>query len=163
MANSSGLVERHEKLAFYGVPSTGQGGYVWTRMKYFTQLSTSKNPVEHNRKYVDEASNRNDVVGYDTSLSYAFDDYVNDPVLADIASIHNKELTGAQATRPILIVDTLSGQGFTRDYSVIPGSEGDDANIYTYSGTFKANGELKEVKCTSSDNWKTVSFDTDGD
>ena len=47
------LQERHKKLAYYGVPSTGTAGYVLTRMKFFTKLTTNKNPIEHNVKYVD--------------------------------------------------------------------------------------------------------------
>lgn len=159
----TGIQERHKVLAFYGVPSTGQAGYVWTRMKYFTSISTSKNPIEHNRKYVDEATQRNDVVGYDTSISYAFDKYTGDQVLTDIVNIHNKELTGEAAIRPILIVDTFDGSASTRNYAVIPDAEGDDANIYTYSGNFKANGELSFGTATTTDNWVHITFTADED
>lgn len=158
---STGVQGRHEQLAFYGVPSTGQGGYVYVRMKYFTQLSISKNPIEHNRKYVDEKSQRNDVVGYNTAIAYAFDNYGSDQVLADIAKIHKQELTGASAVRPILLVNTWDDTAVQRSYTVVPGSEGDDANIYTYSGSLKANGELVTGKVTTADNYKTVNFSTD--
>lgn len=160
---STGIQERHKKLAFYGVPSSGTAGYVWTRMKYFTQLSTSKNPIEHNRKYVDEPSKRNDVVGYDSSISYAFDKYTGDTVLTDIVSIHTKEKTGAAAVRPILIVDTADDSAVMRNYAVIPGTEGDDANIYTYSGTFKANGEMTTGTVTTTDDYHTITFTADGE
>lgn len=135
-------MERHKKLAFYGVPSTSEGGYVFKRMKYFTQLGINKNPIEHNRKYVDEATQRNDVVGYDTSIAYAFDDTNGDPVLEDIIKITTLEKTGTDAVRSILLVDTNDNSAVMREYAVIPGSEGDDANIYTHSGTFKAHSEL---------------------
>lgn len=136
------IQERHKKLAFYGVPSSGTAGYVLTRMKYFTQLTLNKNPIEHNVKYVDEATQRNHVAGYDTSISYGFDKYTDDSVLSDIINITDKELTGAAASRFIMIVDTATNKATLRKYSVIPGSEGDDANVYTFSGTFKAAGEL---------------------
>lgn len=161
MTNNAGIQERHKKLAFYGVPSTGQNGFVWTRMKYFTQLSMSKNAIEHNRKYVDEAAKRNDVVGYDASISYAFDKYTGDTVLTDIVSIHTMEKTGAAAVRPIMIVDTADDTAVIRNYAVIPGSEGDDANIYTYSGTFKANGELSTGTVTTTDDYNTITFTAD--
>ena len=155
------LQERHKHLAFYGVPSTGTAGYVLTRMHYFTKLTTNKNPIEHNRKYVDEASQRNDVVGYNTSIDYGFDDYTNDTVLADIADIHDKEKTGDLATRAILLVDTADNTAVLRNYAVIPGSSGDDANIYTYSGSFKANGEIVTGTVTTSDDYATVTFTAD--
>lgn len=155
------LQERHKHLAYYGVPSSGTAGYVLTRMKFFTKLTTNKNPIEHNRKYVDEPSQRNDVVGYNTSIDYGFDDYNDDTVLADIAEIHDKEKTGEQAQRAILLVDTATDKAVLRTYSVIPGSSGDDANIYTYSGSFKANGEITTGTVTTSDNYATVTFTAD--
>lgn len=156
------LQERHKKLAFYGIPSTGNAGYVWTRMKFFTKLSQNKNPIEHNRKYVDEATKRNDVVGYDPTIDYAFDKHYDDPVLKDIIMIHDKELTGSLAVRPILIVDTADSSAVSRTYAVIPGTEGDDVNIYTYSGTFKANGEITKGTVTTTDDYKTITFEADG-
>ena len=158
---TNSIQERHKKLAFYGVPSSGTAGYVWTRMHYFTNLTKNMNPIEHNRKYVDEATQRNDVVGYDTSIAYGFDSYTDDPVLTDIKNIHTKEKTGTDAIRPILIVDTADNSATFRNYAVIPGSEGDDANIYTYSGTFKANGELTTGTVTTTDNYQTITFTAD--
>ena len=152
------LQERHKKLAYYGVPSTGTAGYVLTRMKFFTKLTTNKNPIEHSVKYVDEPSQRNNVVGYNTAIDYGFDDYANDQVLADIARIHNEELTGDLAKRAILIVDTYDDSAILREYSVIPGTSGDDVNIYTYSGSFKANGAITKGTVTTSDNYETVTF-----
>lgn len=155
------IQERHKKLAFFGVPSSSTAGYVLTRMHFFTKLTTNKNPLEHNVKYVDEATQRNTITGYDTSIEYGFDKYKNDPVLTDIINITDKELTGDQAKRAILIVDTATDKAYLRDYSVIPGSEGDDANTYTFSGTFKANGELTTGTVTTSDNYNTVTFTAD--
>lgn len=54
------LVQRHKVLAFFGV--TGESTTVYHRMKKFTQLATSKNPIEYNRQYVDEPFQENDIV-----------------------------------------------------------------------------------------------------
>lgn len=45
------LVKRSDKKAFIGV--TKNTTTTFHRMKGFTQISTSKNPVEYSRKYVD--------------------------------------------------------------------------------------------------------------
>ena len=155
------LQERHKKLAFYGVPSTGTAGYVLYRMKFFTKLTTNKNPIEHGVKYVDEPTQRNMVAGYNTSIDYGFDDYANDPVLADIANIHDKELTGDLADRYILLVDTYTDKATLRKFAVVPGTSGDDANVYTYSGSFKANGEITLGTVTTSDDYQNVTFTAD--
>lgn len=42
------LVQRHKVLAFFGV--TGESTTVYHRMKKFTQIATSKNPIEYNRR-----------------------------------------------------------------------------------------------------------------
>lgn len=152
----SNLVPRHKMLAFYGVPSTGQSGYVFQRMKFFTELGLSKNPNEYSRKYVDEATERTDITAYSPEIGYAFDKHRTNAVLTDIVSITDGEKLGADAVRPIVWVDTETGEGFMRDYTVIPDSEGDDNQVYTYSGKFKANGELAEVTATSADNWMTI-------
>ena len=155
------IQERHKKLAFYGVPSTGTAGYVLTRMTFFTKITTNKNPIEHSVKYVDEPTKRNTVAGYDTSIDYGFDDHAGDTVLQDIARIHTKELTGELAERMILVVDTYDNTAVLRKYSVVPGTEGDDADIYTYSGTLKANGEITTGTVTTSDNYQTITFTAD--
>ena len=156
------MVERHKKLAFYGVPSTGTAGYVLTRMRFFTQLAQNKNAIEHSVKYVDEASKRNNVVGYDPSIAYAFDDTRNDPVLDDIKNITTKELTGDLAERFILLVDTVSNEATLRKYSVIPNTEGDDADFYGYSGSFKACGELTSGTAEVASNGMSATFTPEG-
>ena len=35
-----------------------------------------------------------------------------------------------------------------RNYSVIADSDGDETNAYTYSGSFKSNGEFEKVTAT---------------
>lgn len=161
------IVQRHKMLSFYGVTTTTTSGGTTTttttyyRMKFFTGLSQAKNPQEYSRKYVDEATNRTDVTGYSPEISYGFDKHRNDPVLTDIVKITNEELYGDDAVREIINVDTETGEAYKRSYTVSPGTEGDDANIYKYSGSFKANGEQIKGAATSSDDWATVTFAAD--
>lgn len=136
-----GLLKRSDKKAFYGIPGT-DGNVVYNRMKYFTDLSISKNPGEYSRQYVDEAEERTDVVRYSPSISYSFDDCSGDLVLEDIVKITNNELLGTDAQREIIQVDFSRpvNEGYEavkRTFAVIADSEGDSTDAYTYSGTFK--------------------------
>lgn len=154
------MTPRNKILAFYGVPTTSSGTttITYTRMKYFTQLSHAKNPQEYNRKYVDEENQRNDVTGYNPQYDYAFDRTNGDAVLEDILDITNNEWVGEDAVRTIILVDTETGNAIKRDYAVIPGSEGDDVNVYTHSGSMKAHGEKTTGTASSTDSWQTVTF-----
>lgn len=158
------IVQRHKILSFYGVTTTTTSGgttvttTTYHRMKYFTNLQHSKNPQEYSRKYVDEPSQRTDVTGFAPETAYGFDKHRDDPVLTDIVKITNEELYGDDAVREIISVDTATGEAYKRPYTVSPGSEGDDANIYKYSGSFKANGEQIKGAATSADDWQTVTF-----
>lgn len=140
------LIKRSDKKAFYGIPET-DGAVAYTRMRYFTEMSTSKNPVEYSRQYVDEAAERTDVVGYSPSMSFSFDDYTDDAVLTDIVSIIDGEKLGADAQREIILVDFTKkvGEGYEavkRTFAVIADSEGDGAEAYTYSGNLKSVSAL---------------------
>lgn len=133
------ILKRSDKIAFYKVGNT------YHRMRGFTNFSISKNPIEYSRKYIDEKSKRNDVVGYDPSIAYSFDRIVDDAVHEDIVAIADNEAVGADAIREILIVDKTAhtDDGYKaqiREFSVIPDSEGSDSDNYTYSGTLKASG-----------------------
>lgn len=138
------MILRSDKKAFYGVPS--EGGITFTRMRNFTDLSTSKNPKEYTRQYTDESSERTDVVGYSPSMSYTFDDCKDDAVLEDIVKITNGEKLGLEAQREIVQVDfarPAENGGYhavKRTISVIADSEGGSTDAYTYSGTFKTVG-----------------------
>ena len=98
------IVARHKKLAFFGVIGS-DGIEKFLRMPKFTQLSQSKNPIEHNRQYVDEPFQETDVIGYSPSISYAFDLHRNCEVQKDIVNITDNELIGDEAVRNIVIVD----------------------------------------------------------
>lgn len=155
------IVHRHKILTFYGIPDE-EGSVKFVRMPKFTQLSQSKNPIEYNRQYVDEPFQETDVVGYSPSIAYAFDKHTGYEVQQDIVKITDEELLGDDAVRTIIIVNVDTGAAIKRDYAVIPSTEGDNINIYTYSGTFKCKSEKVLGKADSKDNWQTITF-TEGD
>lgn len=161
------VVKRSDKVAFFGVADGNSVTY--HRMKGFTDISISKNPKEYARQYVDEEFERTDVVGYATSMSYGFDQHTGDAVHEDIASIHDGELLGSDAVRSIIVVDfTKAGNDDAsfvarkRDFSVIPDSEGNSMDAYTYSGTLKTAGDTVVGLATTEDGWETCSFTENG-
>ena len=139
------LIRRDQKKAFWGIPSE-DGKPVFQRMKYFTDLSGSKNPGEYNRRYVDENFQRSDVTSYSTSWSFNFDEYNGDAVLEDIVGIIDKNKLGTDAHRDIIFVNfsKKSGSGYVackQSFAVIADSEGGSTDAYTYNGNLKAVGE----------------------
>lgn len=155
------IAKRSDKLAFYGI----QNGETITyrRMRGFTEFSVSKNPTEYTRRYVDEKTERSDVVGYAPSIAYSFDKFSNDPVHQDMIAITDDELVGGDAVRRILIVDLSSENesacaAINRAWAVIPDAEGTDTDAYTYSGTLKSNGDMIKGTAQSSDSWQTCTF-----
>lgn len=147
-----GLVMRSGKISFMKLSSETGTGY--KRMTHFTEMNKSMNPQEYSRNYVDIPSEVTDVTGYSPNISFAFDRYQGDEVQEDIIKVFDNEDTGTDAVREILTVDmttkTGAGQykGLLRKYSIIPDSEGDGTDAYTYSGSFTSNGEQTKVDCT---------------
>ena len=131
------LAKRSDKVAFFGVGTVNADSYV--RMKHFTEMSTSKNPSEYSRRYVDEAFDQTDVTGYSPSISYGFDQYVGDAVHDDIVELTDNEKLGSDAVRSIVIVDFTKPVADTentyeakkRDFAVIPDAEGNSNDAYT--------------------------------
>lgn len=156
---NSALVMRDEKLAFYRIPEKSS----FSRMQGFSSFSSSKSATEHNTKYVDERSSRTFVTGYDESISYTFDRYAKNGVHTDIVHVTDQEKIGSDAVREIIQVDMTTlddtgtkAKGRKRSYTIVPDSDGDDANVMTYSGTLKCNGEWEEVEVISTDDWETI-------
>lgn len=158
------MTERHLKLAFM---DTGTADAVsFGRMKNFTQFSISKNPKTYNRKYVDMKSETEHVSSYHPSISYKFDRDVSDKVLEKIVNVTDLELTGDASVVTILLVDldkeseTKAGsfEAVTRTYSIVPSTEGDDSEIYTYAGSFTTVGEPVYGTATTVDGWATATF-----
>ncbi len=148
------LIKRADKKAFWGVP--GEGEATFTRMRGFTELSGSKNPIEYSRQYVDEQFESTDVIGYSPSWSFAFDEFTNDAVLTDIVDILDGEKLGTDAQREIVFVDFSKavGGGFKavkRTFAVIGDSEADGSEAYTYSGNLRVVGSRVDGVATIAD------------
>ena len=139
------LVKRSRKVAFMNVSTTAIANFL--RMTKFTEISKSKNPTEYSRTYVDEDGEVTDVTGYSEEISYNFDLHVGNLVHQKIVDITDNEKTGADALVQILQVDFTKpiGSGYEarlRTYSVVPDSEGDSTDAYTYAGSFRKNSNM---------------------
>ena len=146
------IIRRSQRVAFM---NTGTAeAPVYTRMTGFTSLSYSKNSKEYTRHYVDEVSERSDVVGYAPSIAYAFDRHTENPVHEKIAKIHDEELLGNDAHVEILTVDLFTAdeggvcEAVKRTYAVIPDKDGDGTEALVVSGTFKSVSEIAKVNAT---------------
>ena len=153
------FAKRSSKIAFLQVDD------MFYRMKGFTSLSINKNAGEYTRQYVDEDFETTDVVRISTSMDFNFDYMPSNPVHEKLVEIIDGEKIGDDAIVSILIVD-FSQAGETedsyvavkRDFAVIPGTEGDSLDAYTYSGTFRVKGPRIEGEATSTDDWQTCTF-----
>lgn len=158
MSETRTLVKRSDKVSFFGNMSSGTETF--NRMRGFTTLSGSKNPIEYSRQYVDEEMETTDVVGYSPSVEFGFDQYANDLVHEEMVEILDGEKTGTEARRNIVTVDfskptANSGEyeAVKREYAIIGDAEGDGTDAYTYGGTFRATGKRIEGTATlNSDN-----------
>lgn len=158
------MIKRSEKLAFMKVGS--ENSAVYKRMTGFTEMSVSKNPKEYSRKYVDEDAERSSVVAYAPSMSYKFDYDPQNEVHKEFVKVADDELTGDSTVKSILIVDisapaAAGGSSFNaavRDFSIIPSTEGDDADTYTYGGDLKAYGNITRGTAVTTDEWQTATF-----
>lgn len=157
------IVRRSEKIAFLGIKSGETTTY--SRMTNFTNMSHSKNPKEYTRKYVDEDFDRTDIVGFSPSIGYAFDQNPDSVVHQALVAIADGELKGDSAIVDIVIVDladekTPAGTyaAKKRSFTVVPDSDGGGTDAYTYSGTFKAHGELVSGTATTTGAWDDAVF-----
>ena len=151
------LIKRSDKVAFLGCIDNGTETF--NRMRGFTSLSGSKNPMEYSRQYVDEEFETTDVVGFSPSFDFGFDQYTEDPAHEEMVEILDGEYTGTDARRNIVTVDfsqPVSGGGYKatkREYAIIGDSEGDSMDAYTYSGTFRSTGKkINGTATLNSDN-----------
>lgn len=136
--------------------------------KLFTEgvVQNTDGTIAYSRQYVDEASERSDVVGYAPSMDYEFDLYTNDAVQKKLATITDDELLGSDAQVTVVVVDlfeTKADDGNTctarkRDWSVIPDTEGDGTDALIYKGSLKAAGEIIKGTATTTDSWQTCTF-----
>lgn len=149
------LVKRSDKISFMNVGTAEEPKFL--RMRKFTDISNSKNPVEYNRQYVDEEGEDTDVTGYSEEKGYAFDQYTHNPVHEKLVNITDNELTGDDAKVEILTVDKsdIVSEGVygarLRTYAVVPDADGDSTEAYTYSGSFKKKGAFEKVNASISE------------
>lgn len=155
------LVKRNGKVAYMDVSTTTIASFL--RMTKFTEISKSKNATEYSRTYVDEDGEVTDVTGYSEEISYAFDLYKGNLVHQRLVNITDNELTGNDALVKILQVDFSKpvGSGYEarlRTYSVVPDTEGDSTDAYTYSGAFRKNSGFTIGVATISEDGMTATF-----
>ena len=153
------ISKRNDKVSFIELIDSPDR---FVRMRGFTEFSQNKNPIEYSRRYVDENSERNDVIGYSPSVSYSFDKFSGNEVHLELIAIFDNETVGTDAVRRIVVVDMASPAdekpAICREWTIIPDSEGTDNDAYTYSGTLKSNGECVFGTAKSSDNWQSCTF-----
>ena len=152
MAETRKIVSRAKKVAFANTGTTQTP--VWTRMKGFTNLAKSKNPIEYSRQYVDEYFETTDAIGMSESMDFEMDQYTNDAVHTKIVAMFDDEKVGDDANLEIMVVD-CSGIGagvglnewpaIRRTYAVVADSEGDGTESYKYTGSFKAKTAVAKV------------------
>lgn len=160
------LIKRSKRVAFMNVGTSEEPSYV--RMQGFTSMSESKSPTEYSRQYVDEDTERTDVVGYATQIAYSFDRHSPFSVHEKLAQISDDELTGSDTHVDIVSVDLFadgteakSKIARKRTYAVVPDTTGDGTDALIYSGNFRAVGEPVSGSATSADNWQTITFTED--
>lgn len=156
------MVKRSERLAFMRVIDGNTP--VYKRMTGFTEFAISNNPKEYTRKYIDENTERSDVVAYSPTVSYKFDMESGNLVHEFFASVSENEYCGESAECSIIIADLskydVSGTpAVMRTFSIIPQNEGDDKDAYTVSGTLKAVGRRTLGRVKTADKWQTVTFE----
>ena len=154
------MLSRNKKMAFIEV-FDGEGGSFFERLTGFTEFTVSLNPKEYSRKYVDEVNERSEVVAYQPTISYKFDREEGNTAQQVFVDAADFECVGDEATVKIAVVDMTQSNGsgvevVLRDYIIVPDSEGDDINMYSYSGTLKACGNKERRRAASTDEWKTI-------
>lgn len=148
------LVNRSQRVAFMNTASSDETAK-FERMTGFTAMTNTKNPKEYSRQYIDEDTERSDVVGYAPSIDYSFDRHTNNAVHERICKIHDAEMLGNDTHVDIISVDlfkkSATGEKFfatKRTYAVIPDSDGDGTDALIYSGSLKAVSETEEGYAT---------------
>lgn len=160
------MVKRCQRVAFMNTDTTGSAPK-YDRMTKFSSLSSSKNPKEYSRQYVDQEFEESDVVGYAPSISYSFDRHTNTPVHEMIAKIHDGEMTGTETLVDIVVIDLFdpvgSADGTTytarkRTWAVIPDADGDGNDALVYTGSFKSKSPVETGTATLSPDGKTLTY-----
>ncbi len=157
------IVQRSKRVAFMNT-SADSAAPKYERMTNFTSMTNSKNPKEYTRQYVDEDSERSDVVGYAPSIEFSYDRHTETAVHTRLSEIHDGEFLGDDAHVDIVTVDLFDGdstagyKAVKRTYAVIPDTDGDGNDALIYSGTFKSVSEITKGTAKLDENGQTVTF-----
>lgn len=115
----------------------------------FTTFPEAKNPKEYTRKYVNNKTEKTDVIGYSPSISYSVDYITNEPCVQEVVEIHEKEYVGTATHRNIVSVncwDEKSDGEYAatkRTFAIIPSNKGDGTDALIYTGTMKAVSDIE--------------------
>ena len=158
------MLNRNVKMAYVRTEDGNKS--IYKKLTGFTEFAVSYNAKEYTRKYIDEINEKTEVVAYQPSISYSFDKIEGEISQTPFVQAAENEITGNEALAQIVIVDFRYGyldgiSAIYRDYIIVPDAEGDDANVYTYSGTLRAYGEKHKVVVTSGDGWETLHVEED--
>lgn len=167
MPKTETLVIRSDRKLFMKVGETLQ------RMTGFTAGTKNMNPKEYSRQYIDEAFERTSVTGMSVSIDFTFDMMNGNAVHEQLADIIDGEKLGTEAVVTIVEVcfDKPGENGgfhaVQRDFSVIGSTTGDGTDAFTYSGSFRVEGDRVEGTATiltpengDKDTVETVQFNT---
>lgn len=166
------FVQRADYLPFLECIDS-DGVSTFHRMEGFTDFGESKNPKEITSAYVDETTERTNIIGYSSSFGYTFEQYLGQPTQEEIIKIEEGELIGKDAVRRVIVVNmnTVTGLGSgaltatarIRPYTIIPDSSASNQGCMTHSGNFKSNGEKEEIQVTAENSdWLTVTIRSGG-
>ena len=164
--NKPKLVKRSDIVNYMKVGEDS----TFKRMKYFPEMSKSKEVEEYDRQYVDENSKRVDAISMSEVIEFEMDRHINDEVHQAIVDIFDKEKLGDDANVTLCTVN-FTEKGTTpdsykariREYSLIPEGEGEDIEAYKHTGAFKSKGDIIEGEATTTDEWLTCTFKEDSE
>ena len=142
------IVSRAERKHYLNIGSGSEP--VWSLIgEGFTEFTESKNAVSYSRRYIHEATKRTDVTGYAPVIDYEFEVYRDNPVIAVLREITDREMCGDRAQVEVLTVDMFDEtektgvyRAIRRRYSVIPDECGEGTDTLCYTGTMKAVGDI---------------------
>lgn len=152
------LIKRQDKGVFYK-PEGSEG--VYYRLRGFSELNFSENPIEYKRSYVDEEYERVDVTGYSPNMEYCFDRFLNNPVHDDIVRISEGRKILRTSQREIIIAD-MTGEEKEKSavsalWTVIPETSRKESTM-SYRGRFCRYGSEISGTITSDDCWQSCVF-----
>lgn len=114
----------------------------------FTTFPESKNPKEYTRKYVNNKTEKTDVIGYAPSIAYSCDVITGEPCVTEIIKVTDNELLGTATHRDIVSVNCWEAdtdgkcKAFKRTYAIVPDGKGDGTDALIYTGTMKAVSDI---------------------